>query len=219
VTTDGHWVKWHAPYADPLSSISRRLVVVQRRLGQVLDDAPQGSIRLISMCAGQGRDVIGVLQSHPRASDVGSLLVELDVHLVQDARTSADRARLTNLKIDVGDASFTSSYAGAVPADVLLICGVFGNISDADIHASIVHLPHLLAPSGTVIWTRHRREPDLTPAIRVWFDESGFEEVAFETESGTSFGVGTHRLIGPPQTFEPNRTLFKFIGDGAAAHL
>ena len=31
-----------------------------------------------------------------------------------------------------------------------------------------------------MIWTRHRREPDLTPQIRDWFPASGFEEIAFD---------------------------------------
>ena len=32
-----------------------------------------------------------------------------------------------------GDASTTSAYRGAVPADLVLACGIFGNVSDEDI--------------------------------------------------------------------------------------
>ena len=46
----------------------------------------------------------------------------------------------------------------------------------------------------------------------------GFEEVAFDTEEGVLFSVGTHRLIRDPQTFDPNQKLFTFFGDGAGAH-
>ena len=31
------WVGWHAPYDDPDSTQSRRLVVVRRRVGEALD--------------------------------------------------------------------------------------------------------------------------------------------------------------------------------------
>ena len=180
--------------------------------------APQGSIRLISMCAGQGRDVIEVLERHDRALDVRALLVELDVQLAEDARQRARRAALGNVHVRVADASITSAYRDAVPADILLACGVFGNISDSDIHATIACLPSLLARNATVIWTRHRRDPDLTPTVREWFGEFGFEEVAFDTEEGVLFSVGTHRLIRDPQTFDPNQKLFTFFGDGAGAH-
>jgi hypothetical protein len=37
------------------------------------------------------------------------------------------------------DAGVTDVYAGAVPADLLLVCGVFGNIGDADVQSSRPH--------------------------------------------------------------------------------
>jgi hypothetical protein len=199
--------------------MSRRLAVVQRRLGDAIDRAPGGPLRLLSICAGQGRDVIGVLAHHDRRHDVTARLVEWDVQLVADGRMMAGRAGLPNVEFEVGDASTTSAYADAVPAHIVLACGVFGNISEADIHATVTHLPHLLVPAATVIWTRHRRDPDLTPTIRSWFADAGFEEVAFDTEEGTSFGVGTHRLAGDPLPFEEGRTMFTFTGNGTAAYL
>ena len=219
MATEGHWVNWHTRYEEPQSSLSRRLAVVQRRLGEAIDHAPPGPVRVISMCAGQGRDVIGILATHERRHDVSARLVELDAHLVEDGRTMAREAGLKNVQIDEGDASTTSAYAGMVPAHIVLICGVFGNISDIDIRATVAHLPHLLTPDATVIWTRHRRQPDLTPRIRTWFGESGFIEVAFDTEVATAYGVGTSRLVGDPEPFEPSHKLFTFFGDGADAFL
>jgi hypothetical protein len=218
VSTDGHWVQWHQAYLDPRSSISRRLVAVRARLGQALDQAATGPIRLISMCAGKGLDVIPVVADHDRRADVRARLVELDASLADEARAGARHAGLAEVEIVVGDASTTSAYEGAVPADVLMVCGVFGNISDDDVHTTVLELPHLSAPGATVIWTRHRRTPDLTPAIRGWFAEAGFEELAFDTEDGVEFGVGTNRLTVPPPDFRPGRRLFSFVGDGVDAH-
>ncbi len=169
------------------------------------------------MCAGQGRDVIGVLADHRRKDDVTARLVELDADLVQMAGAMAQDAGLVGLEIVQGDASSTSAYAGAVPAHVILVCGVFGNISEADIHGTILELPSLSAPAATVIWTRHRLAPDVTPTIRGWFNEGGFEEVAFDTGEGMTFGVGTHRLVDAPRPFRANHQMFTFIGDGVAA--
>jgi hypothetical protein len=218
VTGDDHWIEWHARYEDPGSSLSRRLAVVQRRLAQALDEAAGGPVRLISICAGQGRDVIGVLSEHKRAGDVAALLVELDPVLAGDARALASAAGLDGVHVVIGDASATASYAGAVPADVLLVCGVFGNISEDDMQTTIRELPHLAAPGATVIWTRHRRPPDVTPALRAWFRDAGFQELAFDTDDGAAFGVGTARLLAPPLPFRPDGRLFTFHGDGADAH-
>ncbi len=57
----------------------------------------------------------------------------------------AAAAGLLNVDIAQGDASMTSAYAGVVPAHVLLVCGVFGNISDTDIHRTVSELPRLSA--------------------------------------------------------------------------
>ncbi len=215
---EGHWVRWHESYEDPTSFLSRRLSIVQKRLGQVLDQCPPGRIQLVSLCAGQGRDVIGVLADHRRRDDVHARLVELDVRLTDQARSAADELGLTHVQIRQGDASHTAAYTGAVPADIVMACGVFGNVSDEDVHTTVRMFPGLLATGGAVIWTRHRLEPDLTPSIRAWFEDAGFEEVAFDTEEGAFFSVGTHRLMSPPLPFDPNRTMFTFFGDGSGAH-
>ena len=108
------------------------------------------------------------------------------------------------------DASITDAYVGAVPADLILLCGVLGNVSAADIANTICHLPRLCAPGATVIWTRHRHPPDLAPYIRETFEQAGFEELTFE--DSPPFGVGANRLLASPQPFQDGLRLFKFMG-------
>ena len=205
------WKQWHDAYADPNSSLSRRLATVQRLIAGALDAAPPGALRLVSMCAGEGRDVLGVLPDHPRRDDVRVRLVELDPDLAERARAAAASAGLPQVEVVTGDAGSVDAYAGMVPADVVLVCGVFGNITDADIANTVAILPQLCNPSATVIWTRHRQVPDVTPAIRRWFAESGFDEVAFESEGAGGFGVGAARYASEPRAFTPGAHLFRFV--------
>ncbi len=88
------WVDWHRDYDDPGSLLTRRLELVQGHMRAELDRAPAGDIRLISLCAGQGRDVIGVLAGHPRRDGVGARLIELDERNVAEARETARAAGL-----------------------------------------------------------------------------------------------------------------------------
>jgi hypothetical protein len=98
-----------------------------------------------------------------------------------------------------------------LPADVLLLCGIFGNISATDIQRTVAAAPALCAEGATVIWTRHRRAPDLTPDVRAWFAASGFDEVAFDAvETSTLVGVGVHRLRRAPAAELPDEPLFTF---------
>jgi hypothetical protein len=204
------WRAWHEDYEDPGSALGRRLLCVQEQVHGALDRAGPGPIRAISVCAGQAHDLIGALTEHPRRADVSARLVELDEDNVLIARRAARAAGLEGVQAIAADASITDAYAGAVPADLVLLCGVFGNISDADIANTIGHLPRLCAPGATVIWTRHRHPPDLTPYIRKTFERAGFGEVAFE--DSPPFGVGANCLLALTQPFESGIRLFEFVG-------
>ncbi len=81
-------------------------------------------------------------------------MVELDEHNVLLARRAAQDAGLDGVQIVGGDASLTDAYVGAVPADLVLVCGVFGNISAQDIQHTITTLPQLCAADATVIWDK-----------------------------------------------------------------
>jgi hypothetical protein len=205
-----HWWRWHLDYDDPDSALSRRLAVVQDRIRKTVDAMPAGPVGLVSACAGQARDVVGALRGHPRAADVTGRMVEWDEHNVVAARQALLAAGLRGLEVVQGDAGVTDAYVGAVPADLVLLCGVFGNVPDDDVMTTAVNASRLCAPGAVVIWTRHRRPPDLTPSIRKWFERSGFAEVAFDSPADESFAVGTTRLADAPLPFEPGVRLFTF---------
>ena len=101
------------------------------------------------------------------------------------ARARAAAAGLGGVAVLQADAALTAVYRDAVPADVLVLCGIFGNVSDEDIDYTVRNASRLCAPGATVLWTRGRWEPDLTPTIRRWFNASGFEELAFDSDGPT----------------------------------
>jgi hypothetical protein len=184
---------------------------VQRRLTERLSAAPSGAVRLISICAGQGHDVFGVLPQHPRRDDVTAVLVELDHRNIEAARMSAEGTGLTQVEIIEGDAAISDIYAPFVPADVVLACGIFGNITDPDLERTVRNLSMLCRTGASIIWTRHRLDPDLTPKIRGWFGESGFEELSFDApENASKSGIGTVGLVGPPLPYQPGFRFFTF---------
>ncbi|MEN8159376.1 MAG: class I SAM-dependent methyltransferase [Myxococcota bacterium] len=202
------WRAWHRAYDAPGSRLARRLAVVQRFIREALDRAPPGPIRVLSLCAGEGRDLFGVLTDHPRAAEATGRLVELDATLATRARAQAP----PGIEVLQGDASTTSACEGIAPADLVLACGIFGNIVDDDIRNTVQKLPMLCARDGTVIWTRHPHPPDRTVDIRRWLGEAGFEEVAFVRDEDGAFCVGAHRLTAPSRAFAPGVRLFRFFG-------
>jgi hypothetical protein len=205
------WVAWHRGYEDPSSSLSARLRRVRYHLSRAIDRAPAGPVHLVSLCAGQGHDVIGVLPGHPRRDDVRAVLVEADAANAALARRAAAEAGLAQVDVRQEDASLVASFADALPAGVLLLCGIFGNVSDRDIQRTVEAAPALCRPGATVIWTRHRRSPDLTPRVRGWFTASGFEEIAFDAlGTDTMTGVGVNRLRSAASAPMPDGPMFTF---------
>jgi hypothetical protein len=167
---------------------------------------------LVSLCAGQGHDVIGILAVHPRRDDVRAVLVESDPRNVVLARCAAAGKGLPGVEVRQADAGLAACVADVLPADVLLLCGIFGNVSDRDIRRTVQAVPALCRAGATVIWTRHRRPPDLTPQIRRWFAAAGMTEIAFDAlETSALTSVGVHRLGHGPAAGLPNGRLFTFV--------
>jgi SAM-dependent methyltransferase len=205
------WLAWHEPYQDPGSPLSRRLRIVQDHIGRWLDSRPEGPVTVLSVCAGQGQDLIEVLGRRTDSGRVRATLLEHDDRNVRAARAAADRAGLTGIDVREADAGDLASYRDAVPADLILLAGVFGNISEPDIRTTIRALPALCRPAATVIWTRTRRPPDRTGAVRTWLGAAGFTEDAFHAPEDVLFSVGVHRLIRTPPAATTTGRLFTFI--------
>ncbi len=205
------WLAWHEPYSDPGSELSRRLRLVQGHIAGWLDERPGESLTVVSACAGQGRDLIGVLAGRSDADRVRATLLEWDPGNVAAARAAAGAAGLGGVRVERSDAGDRASYVGAVPADLVLLVGVFGNVSDADVRGTIAALPELCAPGATVIWSRGRWAPDLTPTIRRWLTDSGFVEQAFHAPDDALFSVGVHRFTGRPRPLQASGSLFRFL--------
>ncbi len=101
-----------------------------------------------------------------RATNEAARLAEQTPEHVRAGRERIAREGLTGVQCRGGDASTSNPYTGAVPADAVLLWGILGNIIDANFRGTIRHPPELHESKATLIWTRRRLEPDLTPAIR-----------------------------------------------------
>lgn len=207
------WKQWHSRYDDPDSDFSRRLEEVRGRIVEALDRAEPGPVRAVSMCAGDGRDLIGVLAAHPRGRDVRARLVELDPRLASRAREAAREAGLDGVEVVTGDAAHAGHYLALAPADLVLVCGLYGNISTEDVRRTVAACAGLCARGGTVVWTRGRdRDPSTVELIRGWYTGDGFEEVYGSGDQVRLF-VGAHlRTEEPAAPPGSEDRLFEFVG-------
>ena len=202
------WAVWHTAYEDPRSALSRRLGVVRNQIRAALPAELSEPFRVLSICAGRGDDLIGALRGYAHSDSVAARMIELDPRNVR-VMTGLARGAGLDLTIVQGDAADPTLYAGAVPADLVLLCGVLGNVSDDDARATVKALPQMCRTGGTVVWTRSRRPPDLTPHIRRWLAESGFVERSFIAPVGEQFSVGSCTFLGETRPLGSAR-LFTF---------
>ena len=109
------------------------------------------------------------------------------------------------------DAGRSSSDLDAAPAGLVLLCGVSGNRTHSGERRLVGSLPALCRRGATLVWTRSRRAPDLTPAIRGWLADARFTELSFTAPPGVQGSVGAHRFDGEPQPLPAGRRLFSFV--------
>ena len=192
------WAEWHDAYARPGSGLRDRLAAVRAQIERHLDATAPDPVRVVSACAGDGRDLLGVLVGadgrEPRHGALGRVRRRRGCDGPRGRRRLAgtiESGRLTRPGV-------TSMPTPCRP--ISCCCAAFSaTISDADVRATVEAAPELCAPGAEVIWTRHRNDPDLTPAIRGWFADSGFEELAFIAPEGEHWSVGVHRLAAEPR--------------------
>lgn len=206
------WYRWYEGYDGPV--LSERLKAVRAHIDDALADTEAGRIHIISMCAGQGHDIVGALERSNRRDDAWALLVEWDERNVRAARQRVDDAALTNrVTVKAADAGGTDAYQEIVPAGVILVCGVFGSLTDEDIDRTVETLPTLAAPGAHVIWTANRSQgPELWETALASFARHGFAPAASHSRSAR-IGVGRHRLMADPEPFLAGRRMFAFADE------
>jgi hypothetical protein len=207
------YLKWHDDaYDDPGSDFSWRLRQVQVYIHQALDHL-EGPVTVISLCAGDGRDVLQVLADRDDSARARTTLIELHPVLAQRARTFAAEAGLTGVTVRRQDAGNTTVYVGSVPADLVIMMGIFGNISDDDVRRTIQTAPQLCRPGATLLWSRGTNGTDQNASVRAWLADAGFTELdyrEFDQDQGERAALGSARYDGPLQPFVPGRQLFTF---------
>ncbi len=206
------WQAWHARYDQPGSGLARRLEVVRRRVGEALAALGDAPARVLSLCAGDGRDLLPGLAS-AGGQRWRCTLVERDPVLAAAAAERAHALGLTDVDVVVGNAGDPATFTAHLPVDLLLVCGVLGNISEDDCRTTISAVPAMLRPGGMVVWTRGGSEHDLRPSVRRWFVEAGCDELAYDGEP-ESYGVGLGRLASPAPPGAPRALptrLFTFL--------
>ncbi|BAZ37172.1 hypothetical protein NIES4101_30930 [Calothrix sp. NIES-4101] len=208
------WFEWHDLYnTEP--KLQQRLQIVREYIWNAIDASPPGKIRVVSLCAGDGRDLLGTLASHPRKNDVYGRLVELNPQLADRGKASVESAGLSNqLEFINGDASNSSNYIGVAPADIVIVCGIFGNLADeAELRRLIGNLPLLAKKGSFALWTRgHSDGVAYSDTVRRVFQEKEFEEVNFQLTLTGDMGVGVHRYLGEGLPLAENQQLFEFSG-------
>ncbi len=208
------WFEWHDLYnTEP--KLQQRLQIVREYISYSLNASPLGKIRVVSVCAGDGRDLLGTLANHLRAKDVYARLVELNPNLVERGQaTIASLGLAKQIEYINGDATISSNYVGAVPADIVIVCGVFGNLAnEVELNRLLGNLSFLSKQGAFVIWTRgHSNGIPYSKTVRKFLRESRFEEVNFQLTATGDMGVGIHRYIGENVAAPKEEHLFVFSG-------
>lgn len=207
------WYAWHRRY-DDCSEMRERLQAVQLQITAAIDASRSGVIRILSICAGDGRDVLGALAGRPDQRDIMTTFIEVDSRLVESGSTAITAAGLGHhCRYIRADATAAATYDGLVPVDIVVAAGILGNLAPPDVEQFIASLRWLCRADAFVIWTRNLDVSDgrrQVSAIRRTFRRNGFRQHALIRTA--SHVVGLHRYAGIPLTRPQDTVLFQFAG-------
>ena len=211
------WHKWHKGY-DRHPALKKRLVLVRKHLSKCLDRSAPGEVRIISVCAGDGRDILRTLADHKRLADARARLVELDPQLVEDGENACEALAISSqVEFVNGDATDAGSYRAAAPANIVVMCGMLGLVGLPELPNVVRAMQALCAHKGHVVWTRRldwRNGVQQTKILRSLMAEAGFRQARLSVTSfgalfcktaGPIFTVGTHRYDGEPVALPERR--------------
>src|SRR5437868_6105444 len=117
------WTDWHKQYGASLVLLAR-LRIVREQIRAFLDECSAGPIRIVSIYAGDGRDVIEALSDHPRRGDVTAWLVEIDKPSLERGREVAVAAGIASqLRFVCADATLAATYRDIAPVDLVIVSG------------------------------------------------------------------------------------------------
>lgn len=211
-----NWVNWHERYEFSLP-LRERLNEVRGQIDLALSEVATDPVQVLSLCAGDGRDLIGSLAAYKQKKTVHANLIELDPELVAKGQAAIERLCLADqLTFHCADATQSATYRDIPPADVIILSGVFGNLKENDVQQLIVSLQSLCHRGALVVWTRNLGEFDdgekATQMIRESFRAADFrEKVLVRTPCGV-FVIGTYIFQGEHRPLPADTTLFEFTG-------
>lgn len=205
------WKGW-PDEAYQQDSYQLRLAAVQEHVAQSIELAPHGPVRVISVCAGDGRDIIGSLESHRRRRDVVAWLVELDSQSVAAGIRNARSAGLANaVNFINGDATLYLTYKDIAPSDVVIVCGVWGHVPPQERSLLVRGIASLCKSGGRVIWTRGvSRSMARFREIQSHFVGPLWETVKVSFTLDHKWAIATNRYCGSPSDLPQSGRMFHF---------
>lgn len=205
------WARWPGEaYSE--ARYQHRLAAVSQHLSTALADCPARSIHVTSLCAGDGRDVIGTLATHPRCGDVRATLVELNSTSVANGRAHAEATGLMQVVSFLeGDGTKYETYRKVPRAEIVLVCGTWGHVPPQQRGEMMHAISALTQVGGVVIWTRGvAKGMARLDEIKSLFVKPTWEEVRVDLTRDRQFAVASYRFSGPAIPLPQSGTIFDF---------
>lgn len=210
------WNQWLDRY-ETNQPLRERLTFVVSHIAKAILDCHEDPVPVLSVCAGDGRDLVVALSSMESKRMVRADLIESNPDVVSKGRNLvAEHGLSQSVKFRCADATKRRTYQYLTPAKVVIVSGVFGNLRDIDAARLIRLLHSLCQPDSLVIWTRNLVEFDdggsATDKIREILRASDYEETRFERTQSGVFAIATHRYRGQTKPLPTDEILFDFSG-------
>lgn len=173
------WTEWHENAYNNTNSLAyQRTEIVKNLINKYLYEINKNVV-IVSIGAGQGRDILSVLKERKDNNRIFTYLIDTDMECLDYAKNYAEKNNIINVNVVNIDGSLTENYKDIPKADLIIFCGMMNQKNTEEVKSLANNMKFLCNEDAQIIWSRHGYDEDYSTSFRNVFNENFYKELDF----------------------------------------
>ena len=205
------WTEWHEEAYNDINSLPyQRTEIVKDLINKYLSEIDK-DIVVISIGAGQSRDILPVLIGRKDNDRITTYLIDTDIECLNYAKNYAKDNNIINVHIVDMDGSLVKNYKDIPKADLIIFCGMMTQKNTDEVKKLANNIKLICNKDAQIIWSRHGYDKDYSTPFRNVFNENFYKELDFYISHKEPFFICRNIIMSNPLNIETKKDVKIFI--------
>jgi len=205
------WTEWHEEAYNDINSLPyQRTEIVKDLINKYLSEIDK-NIVVISIGAGQSRDILPVLIGRKDNDRITTYLIDTDIECLNYAKNYAKDNNIINVHIVDMDGSLVKNYKDIPKADLIIFCGMMTQKNTDEVKNLANNIKLICNEDAQIIWSRHGYDGDYSTPFRNVFNENSYKELDFYISHKEPFFICRNIMMPNPINIETEKDVKIFI--------